>query len=68
MERKDLLEQIDHFKEEIMQLQEQLQETTKMVEDHKCISVDHVDASNGVKILDLTPDVSYCNIVYIYYS
>lgn len=44
MERKDLIEQIDHFKEEITQLQEQLQDTTKMVLNHKCVSVQVMDA------------------------
>lgn len=45
MERKDLLEQIDQLKEKITQLQEQLQETTKMVIEHKCnvIAGDTVD-------------------------
>lgn len=36
-ERKELLQQVDVFKEEISQLQKQLQDTTKMVNDHKCI-------------------------------
>lgn len=36
-ERKELLQQVDVFKEEISQLQEQLQETTRMVNEHKCV-------------------------------
>lgn len=60
MERKDLLEQIDHFKDEISQLQEQLQETTQMVVNHKCIPTDDADNCDNVKIIQLSeaPDVN----------
>lgn len=60
MERKDLLEQIDHFKEEVTQLQEQLQETTKMVVSHECIPTDKVDKIDNLKLIELSeaPKVS----------
>lgn len=35
-ERKELLMQIDRFKDDITQLQIQLQETSKMVDQHEC--------------------------------
>lgn len=54
MERKDLLEQIDHFKEEITQLQEQLQETTKMVVDHKCTPTKPVDTVDNIKLIEMS--------------
>lgn len=59
-ERTDLLERIDHFKEEISQLQEQLQETTKMVVNHKCGPTEVPENFENVKIVDLVeaPDVS----------
>lgn len=57
MERKDLMGQIDHFKEEITQLQEQLQETTNMVVQHKCMPVNELDTTDNVKNVT-TADVS----------
>lgn len=60
MERKDLLEQIDNFKEEVTKLQEQLQETTKMVVNHKCMPSDVVDKFANLKLTELSeaPKVS----------
>lgn len=54
MERKDLLEQIDHFKEQVTQLQEQLQKTTKMVVNHKCMPTDVVDKFDNLKLIELS--------------
>ncbi|CAG9773315.1 unnamed protein product [Ceutorhynchus assimilis] len=36
-EKKELLNEVNGFKEEIAQLQQQLQETAKMVENHQCV-------------------------------
>lgn len=62
MERKDLLEQIDNFKEEVTKLQEQLQETTKMVVNHECMPSDVVDKFANLKLTELSEasKVSVC--------
>ncbi|KAJ8933982.1 hypothetical protein NQ314_013662 [Rhamnusium bicolor] len=59
-ERKELLKQVDYFKDEIAQLQMQLQETTKMVNEHKCSTknrgADNVPTDSHVQ--ELEKDVS----------
>lgn len=54
IERKDLLEQIDQFKEEVTQLQEQLQQTTKMVVEHECIPSEVIGTMDKQKVTNFT--------------
>ncbi|XP_018561840.1 centromere-associated protein E isoform X3 [Anoplophora glabripennis] len=52
-ERKELLKQVDIFKEEISQLQKQLQDTTRMVNDHKCVkeTKEETDYTSAVQVI-----------------
>lgn len=55
-ERRELLNQVDIFKEEISQLQKQLQETTRMVNDHKCIkeTKEETDSTSKVQTIKVS--------------
>ncbi|KAJ8915115.1 hypothetical protein NQ315_000367, partial [Exocentrus adspersus] len=72
-ERRELLKQVDVFKEEISQLQKQLQDATRMVNEHKCVKDTAIEdqneeVCNGTEtsepVLDLKPEFSAleCNL------